>query len=223
MYAIILGMEKKRGLLITFEGSDGAGKSTQIQLLQEYLREKGYQVIISREPGGTVIGERIREILKNPDFQEMSPVAEALLFAASRSQHVAEVVRPALEKGYIVLLDRYIDSSLAYQGFARGLGWKKVMEMNDWATGGLLPDLTFFLFLEGGMGLKRKEEYPTDRFEGGGVELQERVIQGYRELARLYPQRIVTLDATMKTQDIFGMVKEKVEERIRQKGLTSET
>ncbi|WP_176238208.1 dTMP kinase, partial [Candidatus Hakubella thermalkaliphila] len=150
VYAIILGMEKKRGLLITFEGSDGAGKSTQIQLLQEYLREKGYQVIISREPGGTVIGERIREILKNPDFQEMSPVAEALLFAASRSQHVAEVVRPALEKGYIVLLDRYIDSSLAYQGFARGLGWKIVMEMNDWANGGLLPDLTFFFFLVGG-------------------------------------------------------------------------
>ncbi len=219
MYAIILSMEKKRGLLITFEGSDGAGKSTQIRYLQEYLREKGYQVIVSREPGGTPIGERVREILKNPHFQEMTPVAEALLFAASRSQHVAEVVRPALEKGHIVLLDRYIDSSLAYQGFARGLGWKKVMEINSWATGGLMPDLTFFLFLEGGIGLNRKKELPTDRFEDVGVEFQERVIQGYRELARLYPQRIVTLDATMKTQDIFRMVKEKVKERIRQKGM----
>ena len=181
-------------MFLTFEGLDGSGKTTQQRLVAELLRADGLEVVETREPGGTELGERVRELVLHAG--EVAPWAEAALFAASRAQHVAEVIRPALERGAVVLCDRYVDSSLAYQGIARGLGLERVLELNLTAVDGLLPDRTFLLLVEASTAAGRMSA-DRDRIERESLAFQERVDAAYRELAERYPERIVALDGAL--------------------------
>ncbi len=188
-----------RGFFITLEGIDRSGKTTQVERLCASLGARGLPVGVVgvpggslREPGGTPTGEAVREVLLHHPH-DIAPWTEALLYAAARAQLVADLVRPSLEGGLIVVLDRYIDSSLAYQGFARGLGIDEVLELNERVTGGLLPDLTLLLRVDPDRAARRPGG-PPDRLESEGRSLQARVAQGYDELARRYPERIVALD-----------------------------
>lgn len=191
-------------MFISFEGVDGSGKTTQVALLADSLREEGRDVVATREPGGTPAGERIRELLL--EGGEIAPWTEAALFAAARAQLVDEVIRPALARGADVICDRYIDSSLAYQGIARGLGVERVLELNLLATSGLLPDRTFFLAIAPEDTAGRKDAEP-DRIEREGDEFAAIVDQGYRELAAIFAKRVVTIDATMPASDISREVR----------------
>ena len=181
-------------MFVTFEGIDGSGKSTQAGLLAEALEAEGREVFRTREPGGTEVGERVRDILLHGGG--IAPWAEAALFAAARAQLVDEVVRPALARGAVVVSDRFLDSSLAYQGIARGLGVEAVLELNRVVLGGLLPDRTFLLLLPVAEAVQRSTA-PPDRIEREGVAFLERVDQAYRELAETFAERIVALDATL--------------------------
>jgi len=191
-------------MFISFEGVDGSGKTTQVALLSDSLRGEGRDVVATREPGGTPAGERIRELLL--EGGEIAPWTEAALFAAARAQLVDEVIRPALARGADVICDRYIDSSLAYQGIARGLGVERVLELNLLATSGLLPDRTFFLAISPEDTTGRKDAEP-DRIEREGDEFAAIVDQGYRELAAVFAKRVVTIDATMAASDISREVR----------------
>ncbi|MGH3040878.1 MAG: dTMP kinase, partial [Gaiellaceae bacterium] len=186
-------------MFVTFEGVDGSGKSTQAQLLAERLRSEGREVVLTREPGGTSAGERIRDILLHGD--ELAPWAEAALFAAARAQLVDEVIRPALARGADVVSDRYLDSSLAYQGLARGLGVERVLELNLLATSGLLPDRTFLIQVSPDEATARQSEEP-DRIEREGPAFAEEVDRAYRELARVFGQRVVVVDGSLNPEDI---------------------
>lgn len=189
------GGAQRPGLFLSFEGGEGAGKSTQMQLLASWLMEQGKQVVVTREPGGTEIAERIRHVLLDPEHTAMDPKTEALLYAAGRAQHVAERIRPALEQGKVVLCDRYIDSSLAYQGGARGLGETDILNLNVWATDELLPDLVVLLHLDPSTGLERKGS-ERDRLEQEDIAFHERVADAYLRLARQYPSRFAMIDAS---------------------------
>jgi dTMP kinase len=196
-------------VFVTFEGADGSGKSTQAELLRAALESEGRAVVLTREPGGTELGEHIRTfVLRGPD---MAPWAEAALFAASRAEHVEEVIRPALARGSDVVCDRYFDSSLAYQGIARGLGVDAVLQLNLAVTGGLVPDVTFVLLLDPGIATGRHVD--PDRLEREGTELQAKVDAAYRELAQRFPERIVTIDATGSPEEIAREVRERLRER----------
>ena len=184
-----------KGYFITFEGPDGCGKTTQIELVKEYLSSKGFDIVLTREPGGTPISEKIRAILLDPDNKEESGVTEALLYAASRAQHVAEKIKPALEEGKVVLCDRFMDSSLAYQAYARGLG-EDVISINMFAIQGCSPDLTIFLDLDPEIGQKRQvERGKLDRLEQEGLSFQKKVYDGYQQLIKKYPDRIKVVNA----------------------------
>jgi dTMP kinase len=186
-------------MFVTFEGLDGSGKSTQAELLRARLESEGEDVVVTREPGGTELGERIRDLVLHGGH--VAPWAEALLYAASRAQHVAEVIGPALERGASVVCDRYVDSSVAYQGVGRGLGLDRVLELNLDAVGGLLPDRTFLLLLDPAAAPARLTR-DHDRLEREGGDFRVRVDTGYRELAARFPERIVTLDATRDPDDL---------------------
>ena len=194
-----------RGLFVTFEGIDRSGKTTQARLLADALGDDALGV---REPGGTEVGERVREILKDPQ-SPLTPQAEALLFAAARAQLVAEVIRPALEAERVVVSDRFLDSSLAYQGAARGLGVEEVERINRFATGKLVPDLTFLLAIDPAAAAARAGE--SDRFEGEGQELQRAVLDAYEELAAIDPQRWRRLDADRPPEQVHADVLAAVE------------
>ena len=190
------------------EGPDGSGKSTQIALLKEYLETEGYDVIITREPGGTVISEAIRKVILNKDFTEMSPVTEMLLYASARAQLIAELVGPALEEGKAVISDRFVDSSLVYQGMARGLGVEMVYEVNKQAIGKYMPDVTFLLDLPAEVGISRKKDQKElDRMELESLEFHKKVAQGYRDMAARFPERIKSIDATLPIEEICGIIK----------------
>ena len=200
------------GYFVVFEGGEGAGKTTQMSALVKWLEARGEQVITTKEPGGTPIGERIRDLLLDPTAAEMSSQAEALLYAADRAQHVNEVIRPALEAGKVVVSDRFVDSSLAYQGLARGLGLEDIYRLSEWATGGLLPDVVFYLRLDPDEGLRRIETEP-DRIEKEAVDFHRRVSTAYAELAARYPHRFVVLDASRTPSDIHRDVVSALEKR----------
>jgi dTMP kinase len=190
-------------VFITFEGIDGSGKSTQIDLLRAALEAEGRTVVATREPGGTELGELLRDVvLSGPD---MTPWAEAALFAAARSELVTRVIQPALEAGHDVLCDRYIDSSLAYQGIARGLGVDRVLELNLEATRGLLPDRTFLLLLDPAAAGGRATGMP-DRIEASEGDFMARVDAAYRELAALFPRRIEAFDGTQPATKVAEMI-----------------
>lgn len=183
------------GVFIVFEGGDGAGKSTQVRLLAEYLRAAGQSVCVTREPGGTELGAAIRQLLLHGG--EMHSRAEALLYAADRAHHVATLVRPALTRGEIVVQDRYIDSSVAYQGAGRVLGAEEVAKLSDWATAGLMPDLTILLDVAGELGARRRtqETGVADRIERESAAFHEQVRQGFLARAQAHPERYFVLDA----------------------------
>jgi dTMP kinase len=191
-------------MFVTFEGLDGSGKTTQIELLRSALEAEGRTVVATREPGGTPVGERIRELLLGG--LDVSAWAEAALFAAARGELVARVIHPHLEAGADVVCDRYIDSSLAYQGIARGLGLDEVLELNRVATGGLLPDRTFLLLVDPQEAVRRTGATP-DRIERESVRFHARVDRAYRELAEAFPDRIVTLDGARPPQEIASLVR----------------
>ena len=202
-----------RGLFITFEGIDGCGKSTQFQMLKEYLESKGVNFLVVREPGGTVIGEKIREILLNKKNDSMRPLTELLLFEAARAQITEEVIRPALETGTCVLCDRFFDSTYAYQGYARKLGAEKVLMLNDLATAGLEPDITFLIDIPVSVALERRgiRGEADDRMEALGTAFQEDVRKGYLEAAEKF-SRIKVIDGKDEPSVVFEKVKKYYEE-----------
>jgi dTMP kinase len=193
------------GLFVTFEGIDRSGKTTQARMLVEAL---GDEALAVREPGGTVVGERVRELLKD-SAASITPRGEALLFAAARAELVTEVIRPALEAGRTVVSDRYVDSSLAYQGEARGLSVENVARLNEWATDRLMPDLTILLWIEPDLARARAGE--EDRFEGEGAALQRRVAAAYDQLAAAEPARWRRVDATRPPDEVHADVLELVQ------------
>jgi dTMP kinase len=192
-------------VFITFEGQDWSGKSTQAALLVESLRRDGREVVATREPGGTPIGESIRTLVL--DGPEMSAWAEAALFAAARAEHVAAVIRPALERGAAVVCDRYVDSSVVYQGIARGLGADRVLELNLDVTGGLLPDRTFVLNVDPETA-RARHSAGLDRIEREDQDFRRLVADGYRRLTDLFPERVIALDGTLPPQEIATHVRD---------------
>ena len=201
-----------RGIFITMEGPDGSGKSTQIELLKQYLEGAGYDVLITREPGGNRISEAIRGIILNSEYTEMSPVTEMMLYASARAQLIAEVIGPAIESGKAVISDRFVDSSLVYQGMARGLGVETVYEINKVAIGEYMPQLTIMLDLPAEVGISRKKDQKElDRMELESLEFHKKVAAGYREMAQRFPERIKSIDATLPIEEIYGIIKGSVE------------
>jgi dTMP kinase len=192
------------GVLIAFEGVEGAGKSTQLDRLRDELERRGHEVVVTREPGGTPVGERVRQVLLDPAV-DLDARAEALLFAAARAQLVEQVIRPALERGVVVLCDRYLDSSLAYQGAGRGLGRGPVQEVNRFATGGLLPDLVVLLDVDPAEGLGRNTA-SRDRIEVEGLGFHRRVREAFRELAACDPGRFAVVDAAAPADQVAAAV-----------------
>ena len=189
-----------RGIFITFEGIEGCGKTTQVELLRGHLAGLGHEVLVTREPGGSPIGEKIRDILLDPGNSGMTALTELLLYEASRAQHVKDVIEPALEAGATVISDRFYDASTAYQGHARGLGADKVEKLNLVATGGLRPDLTIVLDLPASEGLRRLGR-DLDRIESEAVDFHENVRNGYIELARRDPERVKVVDSSGAVED----------------------
>jgi len=194
------------GTFVSFEGCEGSGKTTQVEMLKDYLLAHGHDVVVTREPGGTEIGECIREMLLNPGNKAIAPLTEALLFAANRAQMLQEVVKPALEKGWIVVADRFVDSSLVYQGVARGLGLEAVKNLNDWATEGIEPDITIYLDLSFDDYRDRRQGQAPDRIESEPREFHENVRQAYNLLARMCPARIMVLDGKVSPESIHARV-----------------
>ena len=209
------GLFRMQGLFISMEGPDGAGKSTQIELLRGYLADKGYEIVITREPGGTVISEAIRQLILNREYVEMCPNTELLLYAAARAQLVNEVIRPALEAGKAVICDRFVESSVVYQGIARGMGIDTVYAVNEYALEGLRPQLTILLDLDAEEGLRRKKnQAELDRMEAAGLEFHRKVAEGYRMLAEREKERIMKISATLPEEDIHAKIVLAIEERI---------
>ena len=196
-------------MFITFEGQDWSGKSTQAAFLVESLRRDGREVVATREPGGTPVGESIRTLVL--DGPEMSAWTEAALFAAARAEHAAAVIRPALERGAAVVCDRYVDSSVVYQGIARGLGAERVLELNLGVTGGLLPDRTFVLNVDPETA-RARHSAGLDRIEREDEDFRRLVAEGYRQLTDLFPERVVALDGTLSPEEIAVHVRNHLRE-----------
>lgn len=205
-------------MFITFEGPEGSGKSTQIKLLTTYLQNKGWSVITTREPGGTPIGDQIRACLHDVNNTAMTPSAELLLYSASRAQLVGELIHPALAQGQIVLCDRYADSTLAYQGYGRGLDLASLHQITHFATGGLQPDLTLLLDLDVEAGLARRQSggEEMNRLDREAVAFHQRVRRGYFQLVQTDPHRWVVIDADRPIEAVQTEIRELVRGRIRQ-------
>ena len=197
-----------RGLFITFEGTDGAGKTTQIQRLSADLSKASYDVCLTREPGGTHISEQIRDMLLNPDNSEMVDTTELLLYAASRAQHVSEVIKPALEAGKIVISSRFADATVVYQGYGRGLDLDRINHLNQIATDSVRPDVTFVLDLPVEIGLQRVQSSRggLDRLEREKIDFHRRLREGYQTLARQEPQRLKIIDAQLDPDQVYAQI-----------------
>ncbi|MCQ2547982.1 MAG: dTMP kinase [Clostridia bacterium] len=195
----------RNALFITIEGPDGAGKSTQIANIEKYFQDKGMEYIVTREPGGTKIGEMIREIILDKNNAEMDDLTEAMLYAASRAQHVAQIIKPALEEGKVVICDRFIDSSIAYQGYGRGLG-DAVLDINKYAVEGFMPDLTFVINIDPSFAKTRIKKGTEDRVELEADDFHKEVFRGYVELEKQFPERIKAIDGSKTKEDICKQI-----------------
>ncbi|MEA3423265.1 MAG: dTMP kinase [Bacillota bacterium] len=200
--------------IISIEGGDGSGKTTIIEMIENYFIEKKIKYMVTREPGGVEISESIREIVLNKNNTEMDAKTEALLYAAARRQHLAEKVIPQLSSGKVIIFDRYVDSSVVYQGYVRGLGMEEVYNLNLFATEGFLPGLTILLDVEPEVGLKRISENnrEKDRLDLEGLDFHEKVREGYLELAKKNPDRIVVIDANQDAESVFERMMEHINE-----------
>ncbi len=213
------------GVFISVEGPDGAGKTTQLQMLQEKLEEHGLEAVMTREPGGTVIGEQIRKILLDPKFTEMTVICEVLLYSAARAQLVAEVIRPALLSGQVVLCDRFVDSSTVYQGYAGAEDPGRIKEINLWAVGGLLPDRTILLNIDAEAGLdrlrkKRQGSAPAgDRMEQKALAFHRRVQEGFLQLASQEADRFCIIDAAQDLKAVHRSIWEDVRPLLQERAL----
>ncbi|RSX55145.1 thymidylate kinase [Bifidobacterium dolichotidis] len=201
-------------MFISFEGIDGAGKTTQVAMLQQTLQDRGREVVVTREPGGTALGVDLRKLLLGgaSDGAAIDAHAEALLFAADRAQHVAQLIRPALDRGAVVLCDRYIDSSVAYQGGGRELSAKEIRDLSMWATGNMVPDVTFVLDLPAEQSHARLTG-PEDRMESAGLAFAQRTRQAFLDMAADEPERFVVLDATLPADQVAQLVLEHLNSR----------
>ncbi|WP_214851729.1 dTMP kinase [Exiguobacterium sp. s193] len=200
-----------KGTFITVEGPDGAGKTTQLQLMAEGLKRQGYEVVMTREPGGTRIGNEIRSLILNPDFSEMDEMTEILLYAASRAQHVNELIRPSLTAGTVVLCDRFVDASIAYQGHGLGYSIEQIRNVNEQATGGLTPDRTYLFDLTVSDSKRRMiERGALDRIEQRDDGFRERVYHGFLSLAASEPERIQLIDANQSIEALHSVLLEDV-------------
>lgn len=205
-------------MFITFEGGEGAGKSTAIKRIVEKLTEEGYEIVLTREPGGTPIAEEIRNVILDRKNTNMDPRTEALLYAASRRQHLVEKVIPALKEGKLVLCDRFLDSSLAYQGGARGLGIDNVYNMNLFATEGMLPDLTILFDIEPELGLARiaaNSQREVNRLDVEKMAFHKAVRQGFHDLAKKFPERFYIVDASKTPDEVFNDAIAEIERRLK--------
>ena len=208
-----------RGLFITLEGGDGAGKSTQIRNIKSFFETKGLVVVHTREPGGTQISEKLRDILLDSHNTEMDAVTEMLIYAASRAQHVRELVKPALDEGSVVICDRFLDSSIAYQAYGRGLG-DMVKIVNSYATDGLTPDITFWMDIDPDAGKERVSKMGDfDRLEMEARDFHYRVYEGYRAIAQSEPDRIKRIDASRSVEEISAEIIKYLEEICEKRGI----
>lgn len=202
----------ERGIFISIEGPDGSGKSTQIENIKKFFADKNLEIVFTREPGGSAIGDRIREILLDNNCKEMDYMTEAMLYAASRAQHVAQVIKPALEAGKIVICDRFVDSSIAYQGYGRKLG-EAVAVINSYAVAGCMPDVTFLMKLDPGIGKSRvSSRNQEDRLESEKVAFHQEVYNGYLQIEKDNPDRIFGIDASRGIEEIRDDIYKKLEE-----------
>lgn len=207
-----------KGIFVTFEGPDGSGKTTQVNLLKEYFNSLGYDVLVTREPGGTHISEKIRKVILDPENKEMGAVCEALLYAASRAQHMYEVIIPALDMGKMVICDRFVDSSIVYQGYARGLGEDMVGTINDYAIQGRIPDRTFLITIPPEVGIKRKNmDGELDRLEQEDIQFHKKVYEGYNRLKGKH-DRIMHIDGTQDINKIQDIIRENINEIMKKEG-----
>lgn len=207
-------------MFITFEGPEGSGKTSVIKNVYDYLTKRGYEIILTREPGGTPIAEEIRNVILDKKNTNLDARAEALLYAASRRQHLVEKVWPALKEGKIVLCDRFLDSSLAYQGGARGIGVEEILNVNLFATEGFYPDLTFLLDIEPSLGLKRiasNKNREVNRLDLEKIEFHNKVRQTFLDLAKKYEDRYVIIDASKSLDEVNKNVEEAVARRLKEK------
>ena len=202
------------GKFITFEGIDGSGKTTQINLLEEKLSQQGISTLILREPGGTKLSEKIRGILLDRENINLSPSAESLLFVAARAQLMAEKIKPSLERNQFVICDRYADSTIAYQGYGRGLNVKYLEELNKFATDSIQPDITIILDVDPEKAAIRMASDVSDRLESTGIHFFLRVREGYYEIARRYPQRCVIIDGSRPESEVFELVLKEVNNKL---------
>ena len=209
-----------RGLFITFEGTDGAGKSTQMRLINEYLQGLGLRTVVTREPGGCEISEKIREILLDISSSEMDAHTEALLYAAARAQHLEQVVKIAVSEGKIVLCDRFVDSSYAYQAYGRKLGMRDIVKINNFAIRGCMPDRTFFLQLPPDRAFARMNENKVrDRLETAGEDFHRRVYKGFLKITQKYSDRIIVIDVQGSKQETHALIRREFDGILQKAGL----
>lgn len=208
------------GMFITVEGPDGSGKTTQLNLLVEALSNKGYEVVVTREPGGTTVGNSIREVLLSPEHHEMTPRVEMMLYAASRAQNVDQIIRPALAKGAVVLCDRFVDASIAYQGYGLQYDMDQIESLNEWATSGITPDVTFLFDLTPQRAQERmKDRGQLDRIESRDQAFHQRVYDGFHALLNKYPERMILIDADQSVECIHDEVLDATLERLKNRGV----
>ncbi|WP_022846209.1 MULTISPECIES: dTMP kinase [unclassified Desulfurobacterium] len=202
-------------MFITFEGIEGSGKSTQAKLLHEWFLDAGYEVVLTREPGGTPAAEELREFILSEREENFPEMAELMLYMAARSFHVQNLIKPALASGAIVISDRFSDATLAYQGYGRELPIEEIEHLNQLATGGLSPDITFLIDIPVEIGFSRIKGRKQDRIEKENFEFHEKVRKGYLEIAKRYPERIVIIDGRKRTVEIFSEIHQIIERRLK--------